>query len=90
PAEEAAVVRPDVLLVPLLAFDRAGFRLGYGGGFYDRSLEQLRSAGPVAAIGLAYSAQQTDECPRESFDQPLDAILTEDGPVLSRRIKAGG
>lgn len=81
PASTAPVVTPDVLLVPLLAFDRTGFRLGYGGGFYDRSLQQLRAAGRVTAIGVAYADQEMDRCPREAFDQPLDAILTEDGPI---------
>src|SRR5690606_28440236 len=54
PAETAATVEPDVLLVPLLAFDRFGARLGYGGGFYDRTLRALRGRKPIVAVGLAY------------------------------------
>ena len=81
PAEPVPVV-PDVLIVPLVAFDRGGYRLGYGGGFYDRTLERLRAARPTVAIGFAYAAQQADVLPVEPTDQPLDAIVTEAGPVL--------
>ena len=70
---------PDVVIVPLSAYDLRGYRLGYGGGFYDRTLEQLRSIKPMAAIGFAYSAQQTDSVPIENTDQPLDGIVTELG-----------
>lgn len=75
-------VTPQILIVPLLAFDARGGRLGYGGGFYDRTLEDLRQAGPVMAIGFAFAAQQTDDLPLEPTDQPLDMIVTESG-VLS-------
>jgi 5-formyltetrahydrofolate cyclo-ligase len=68
---------PEVLVVPLVAFDRRGYRLGYGGGFYDRTLEGLRTLGPVTAIGFAYGAQEMAEVPVESTDQPLDRIVTE-------------
>ena len=81
PPEGTAVVDPDILLVPLLAYDQAGYRLGYGGGFYDRTLEKLRAIKPVTAIGVAYSAQQVDAVIRGEHDQPLDWILTEKGPV---------
>lgn len=81
PPEGTAVVDPDILLVPLLAYDQAGYRLGYGGGFYDRTLEKLRAMKPVTAIGVAYSAQQVDAVIRGDHDQPLDWILTEKGPV---------
>jgi 5-formyltetrahydrofolate cyclo-ligase len=81
PPEGAPEVEADVLLVPLLAFDRAGFRLGYGGGFYDRTLEKRRreahSGHPVLAIGIAFAAQETDGLPRGPFDQQLDWIVTE-------------
>ena len=77
PSEEAPVVQPDVLLVPLLAFDRNGFRLGYGGGFYDRTLAGLRALKPVTAIGIAYSAQEVAAVPHDGLDQPLDFIMTE-------------
>ena len=77
PPEEAPEVLPDVLLVPLLAFDREGFRLGYGGGFYDRTLAKLRALKSVTAIGVAYSGQEVDAVPRDEFDQRLDWIMTE-------------
>ena len=72
---------PGILIVPLLAFDHAGFRLGYGGGYYDRTLEILRRGGPTTAIGLAYCRQQIERVPREAFDQPLDMVVTERGIV---------
>ncbi|MFM8746772.1 MAG: 5-formyltetrahydrofolate cyclo-ligase [Aestuariivirga sp.] len=77
PPESAPEVLPDVLLVPMLAFDRLGFRLGYGGGFYDRTLEKLRSFGKVTAIGVAYAAQEVSEVPRGDHDAPLDHVMTE-------------
>jgi 5-formyltetrahydrofolate cyclo-ligase len=77
PPESAPEVLPDVLLVPLLAFDRKGFRLGYGGGFYDRTLEKLRALKKVTAIGIAYAGQEVDAVPHEDFDQRLDWIMTE-------------
>lgn len=70
-------VEPRVLVVPLLAFDRRGYRLGYGGGFYDRTLEGLRARGPVTAIGFAFAAQEVPEVPTEPTDQRLDLIVTE-------------
>ena len=82
---EGAWLEPQVLIVPLLAFDRRGYRLGYGGGFYDRTLERLRAMHPVTAIGFAFSAQEVDEVPIEPTDQPLDAIVTELGMVDLRR-----
>jgi 5-formyltetrahydrofolate cyclo-ligase len=71
------ILEPEVLIVPLLAFDRQGGRLGYGGGFYDRTLESLRARRPVLAIGLAYAAQEAGALPIEDTDQPLDMIVTE-------------
>jgi len=68
---------PDVVLVPLLAFDPRGYRLGYGGGFYDRTLQQLRADGDVLAIGFAYAAQQHASVPIEPTDERLDLIVTE-------------
>lgn len=76
---------PEVLIVPLLAFDARGYRLGYGGGFYDRTLEALRAARPTLAIGFAFAAQECDAVPTEPTDQPLDLIVTEAGPRLPRR-----
>ena len=70
---------PEILIVPLVAFDSQGGRLGYGGGFYDRTLEALRAAHPVRAIGFAFSAQQMPQLPAEPTDQRLDMIVTERG-----------
>ncbi|MEC7764515.1 MAG: 5-formyltetrahydrofolate cyclo-ligase [Pseudomonadota bacterium] len=74
---EGPDVEPHVLIVPLVAFDRAGNRLGYGGGFYDRTLEELRALRPTIAIGYAFAAQELPDLPLEPTDQPLDAIVTE-------------
>jgi len=76
---EAIAVTPRIVILPLVAFDRRGFRLGYGGGFYDRTLEGLRARGPVLAVGLAYGAQQVERLPVEPTDQPMDAVVTERG-----------
>jgi 5-formyltetrahydrofolate cyclo-ligase len=70
---------PRVLIVPMLAFDRRGYRLGYGGGFYDRTLEALRAAGPCLAIGFAFAAQEVAEVPVDGSDQRLDHVVTEAG-----------
>ena len=70
-------IEPEILIVPLVAFDRAGGRLGYGGGFYDRTLEMLRAARPTLAIGFAYGAQEAAGLPLEPTDQPLDMVVTE-------------
>jgi len=78
PVDGQALV-PDLLITPLVAFDRRLFRLGYGGGFYDRTLEHLRARGPAFALGFAYSAQCLDDLPLEPTDQPLDAVVTERG-----------
>ncbi len=72
---------PDVLLVPLLAFDLRLYRLGYGGGYYDRTLAWLRRQRPVAAAGFAYAGQQVIGVPVDEFDQQLDAVITEAGIV---------
>ncbi len=79
PLVSAPTTVPDVLLVPMLAFDSGGYRLGYGGGFYDRTLERLRGEKPVIAVGVAYAAQEVHHVPRDAHDQPLDWILTEMG-----------
>ena len=84
PAAGAAVT-PDVLLVPMLAFDGAGMRMGWGGGFYDRTIEGLRAANPaVLAIGVAYSGQGVDKVPAGPQDARLDAVATEAGMTWIR------
>ncbi|MBS0273552.1 MAG: 5-formyltetrahydrofolate cyclo-ligase [Proteobacteria bacterium] len=79
PLKEWPLAYPKILLVPLLAFDRHGHRLGYGGGYYDRTLDFLRANSTVRAIGVAYAGQEVDELPREAHDHPLDAVITENG-----------
>jgi len=79
PDAATPIAVPDVLLVPLLAFDKQGYRLGYGGGFYDRTLAALRAQKPIRAIGVAYAGQEVENLPRDQYDQRLDAILTEEG-----------
>ena len=80
--EEGAWIEPEVMIVPLLAFDARGYRLGYGGGFYDRTLEGLRARGKVLAVGFAFSAQEVAEVPIDGFDQRLDAVVTEKGVTV--------
>lgn len=79
PLPEAREIEPEVLFVPMAAFDAAGYRLGYGGGFYDRTLERLRSRGSILAIGLAFDEQEVAAVPREPHDQRLDLMLTPSG-----------
>jgi 5-formyltetrahydrofolate cyclo-ligase len=86
PLPSAPEARPDLVIVPLLAFDRHGGRLGQGGGHYDRTLEALRAAGsPPPFVGLAYSGQRREDLPHEPHDQPLDGILTEAGYIAARK-----
>ena len=68
---------PEILIVPLVSFDRSGNRLGYGGGFYDRTLQRLRARRATLAIGFAFDAQEADHLPLEATDQSLDMIVTE-------------
>lgn len=74
-------VSPDVVLVPLLAFDDAGYRLGYGGGYYDRTLRYLREKRTVLAIGLGFSGQRVPSIPRGATDEGLDWLVSEAGTV---------
>lgn len=78
PDENAAIVDPDVLLVPVAVFDRQGGRIGYGAGYYDRAIEKLRTKGlaPIL-VGIAFSCQEAETVPVEAHDQPLDLIATE-------------
>ncbi|MGD0317059.1 MAG: 5-formyltetrahydrofolate cyclo-ligase [Xanthobacteraceae bacterium] len=77
PKPEAAEVDPNILLVPLLAFDRAGHRIGYGAGYYDLTLAQLRARNPVIAVGLAFAAQEVAAVPATPRDARLGLVLTE-------------
>ncbi len=77
PKAEAAEVEPDVILVPLLAFDRAGQRIGYGAGYYDQTLARLRARKAVTAIGIAFAAQEVPAVPSTPRDERLDLVLTE-------------
>jgi 5-formyltetrahydrofolate cyclo-ligase len=77
PAETAPRVEPDVVLVPLLGFDKAGTRLGYGGGYYDRTFARMRK--PTRLVGFAFAAQELPAIPRAPHDRPLDAVVTETG-----------
>jgi 5-formyltetrahydrofolate cyclo-ligase len=76
PSPHAIDLIPDILLIPLVAFDRSCYRLGKGGGFYDRTLEALRKNHTVLAIGLGYDQQEVERIPRELHDQQLDYIVT--------------
>lgn len=76
---EGAWVEPEVLIVPLVGFDARGFRLGYGGGFYDRTLAELRAKRPTLAVGFGFAAQELAEVPIDQFDQKLDLMVTEKG-----------
>ena len=78
---DAPETTPTLLIAPLLAFDRRLMRLGYGGGFYDRTLERLRAQGQVRAFGYAYPEQEVETVPTEPTDQPLDGVVTPDGPI---------
>ena len=77
-------LEPEVLIVPLLAWDRLGYRLGYGGGFYDRTLERLRGLRPTVAVGFGFAAQQVSEVPIDATDQRLDWMVTEAGVLRFR------
>ncbi len=85
PGEDAPVLRPEILLVPLLAFDAEGFRLGYGAGFYDRTLAGLRARGRITAIGIAFDEQRLEAVPKDAYDEQLDWVLTPSGPVRIER-----
>jgi 5-formyltetrahydrofolate cyclo-ligase len=77
PKPETAEVAPDILLVPLLAFDRTGHRIGYGAGYYDMTIAGLRAMKPVVAVGIAFAAQEIGEVPVTPRDARLDLVLTE-------------
>ncbi len=80
PGPEAAVLDPQLMLVPLAAFDASGHRIGYGAGYYDRSIDRLRTAGHTPRlIGVAFDEQRVKRIPNEPHDVPLSAILTQSG-----------
>lgn len=80
PGEDAEVMDPDIMLVPLSAFDKNGTRIGYGGGYYDRAIERLHKKGRnPRLIGVAFDAQRVEKVPAEPHDISLDAMLTESG-----------
>jgi 5-formyltetrahydrofolate cyclo-ligase len=90
PNARAPIVCPHVLLVPLIAFDLEGGRLGYGAGYYDRTIASFRAHRParegahlskVTAVGLAYDIQRVDAVPADAHDQPLDAVITNSGTL---------
>jgi 5-formyltetrahydrofolate cyclo-ligase len=86
PSELAPLVEPDVIIMPLLGFDSRGTRLGYGGGYYDRTLERL--AKRPRLVGIAFAAQEIDAIPHEPHDVPLDVIVTEQGAHSFERAAA--
>jgi 5-formyltetrahydrofolate cyclo-ligase len=81
PTPDAGSVYPGLMLIPLLAFDRQGNRLGYGGGFYDLSIRSIREQQPVYALGVAFAAQEVTAVPCDENDTTLDGILTEKGVI---------
>ena len=84
PLDSSTVVEPDLLFVPLACFDRRGHRIGYGAGYYDRSLERLRAMKDVFAVGVAYGVCEIGAVPYEAHDQPLDVILTDQETIVIR------
>lgn len=85
PDDKARERRPNLVLVPLLAFDAIGHRLGYGAGYYDRYLREARAKRTIHAIGIAYAGQEVRELPYEDTDEALDAVVTEEGVRRFRR-----
>lgn len=85
PGPAAPPVEPVLLLVPMLAFDREGYRLGYGGGFYDRTLALRRAQGRAIAVGIGFAGQEVAHVPRGLYDQPLDWVVTETEAIRIRK-----
>jgi 5-formyltetrahydrofolate cyclo-ligase len=86
PSPEANEITPDILLVPLAAFDRSGHRIGYGAGHYDRTLSQLRASRKIIAIGLAFAAQEIPGVSASAHDARLDLVLTENETIDFRSL----
>jgi 5-formyltetrahydrofolate cyclo-ligase len=85
PKPESPEVFPDILIVPLLAFDQRGYRIGYGAGYYDMTISRLRTLKPIIALGIAFAAQEVDEVPTSPRDARLDLVLTEHGMIDHRK-----
>lgn len=83
PRSQAPEIEPDILLVPLLAFDRSGYRLGYGAGYYDLTIAALRARKPVVAVGIAFAAQEIDAVPTTPRDARLDLVLTDNETIIT-------
>jgi 5-formyltetrahydrofolate cyclo-ligase len=81
PMPEAPEVAPDILIVPLACFDRAGHRVGYGAGYYDMTIAALRAKKKITAIGIAFAAQEIAKVPATEHDERLDLVLTEKGTI---------
>ena len=79
PESDAPEVAPDIMIVPFAAFDRAGYRVGYGAGYYDMTLAMLRAKKKIIAIGLGFAVQEVEKIPVEAHDERLDFVLTEAG-----------
>jgi 5-formyltetrahydrofolate cyclo-ligase len=77
PGPDAPELSPELLFVPLAGFDRQGHRIGYGAGFYDLTLAQLRARQKITAVGIAYACQEIEKVPAEAHDEKLDFVLTE-------------
>ncbi|HEU5047429.1 MAG TPA: 5-formyltetrahydrofolate cyclo-ligase [Rickettsiales bacterium] len=77
PSQDMEECEPDILIVPVVAFDRQGYRIGYGGGYYDVTLKHLRDLKPIQAIGVAFASQEVTNVPHEIFDAKLDRVITE-------------
>jgi 5-formyltetrahydrofolate cyclo-ligase len=86
PCAEAPEVFPDIMIVPLAAFDRTGHRIGYGAGYYDMTIARIRAMKPVIAIGLAFAAQHIERVPATQFDARLDLVLTEKETIDFRKV----
>ena len=82
PHDDLPPLDPSALIVPLAAFDRRGHRIGYGAGYYDRAIARLSVAGPVLTIGIAFAIQEIPEVPAEPHDEPLDHLVTDEGPIV--------
>jgi 5-formyltetrahydrofolate cyclo-ligase len=86
PPVSAPEVLPDILIVPLLAFDRTGHRIGYGAGYYDMTIMRLRAAKPIIAIGIAFACQEIAKVPFTPRDAPLELVLTEHEEIDCRKM----